>query len=814
MRLLAAVLIAGAVALGPRAAGARPSEHVNPFTGTQARTVDFGTGGGAGNTFPGASAPFGMLQWSPDTLPGLVNSPGGYTFGDHTIRGFSLTHLSGAGCSVFQDVPILPTTLPIDRSPSVARKWDVEPRYLASFSHADEAAEPGWYRVRLDPGTPRATLVELAARTRSGVGRFTFPATATASLLFNAGGSAMANGDVAFAIDPATREVSGSVGAGQFCYHRNRYVLHFVARFERPFVGFGTWGEQTPAPGSTSVVRHVPNPFHLRPQSGFPEFPHDSNGAQAGAWVTFDATTDPLVRVRVAVSWVSVEGARRNLAAESPDFDVDAARAETRAAWDAELGRVAVRGGTAADTRTFYTMLYHALLAPNVFSDVDGAYAGMDGAVHTADGFTKYANVSGWDVYRTQLPLLAMLDPQRTSHLVRSLLADAAESGWLPRWPVANGHTNVMVGDPAAIMIASAHAFGARDFDAGAALAAMVKGGTQSGRSANADYVERGGLADYLRLGWVPHDGTEGSSGASTSMFGRTDAVWGSAATTLEWTTADFAIARFAAAVGDAATYRTFMRRSGGWRHLLDPDTGYLTPRYASGAFARDFDPLALEGFVEGNAAQYRWFVPFDPSGLARALGGVPAATRLLDRHLARLNEGPESEYAFLGNEPTLGTPWLYPWLGRPWRTQEVVRQALRELYDTSPAGYPGNDDLGAMSAWWVLGALGLYPAIPGEDVLVVGSPLFPETRVRLAHGELAIDAPGAATTPYVHGLTLDGRAHRRPWLRFRDLACGARLAFTLGDGPDPSWGARRRDRPPSFAPNARPPRPAVAACR
>jgi predicted alpha-1,2-mannosidase len=806
MRRSLAVLV---LCLAATAAAAGPSAHVNPFTGTAPRTADFGTGGGAGNGFPGASAPFGMLQWSPDTLPGLVNAPGGYTWDDTTIRGFSLTHLSGAGCTIFQDVPILPTTEPIAVSPSVAGTWDVEPRYLASFSHADEAAEPGWYRVRLHPGTPRATLVELAARTRSGVGRFTFPATTTASLLFNAGGSGMANGEVALTIDPVRREVSGRVGAGQFCYHRNRYVLYFVARFERPFAAFGTWGEQTLALGSTSVERHVANPFHLRPQSGFPEFPHTSNGAQAGAWVTFDTTGDPQVRVRVAVSWVGVDGARRNLDAESPDFDVDAARAETRAAWDALLGRIEVAGGTPADTRTLYTMLYHALLAPNVFSDVDGAYAGMDGAVHATGGWTKYANVSGWDVYRTQLPLLAMLAPEHASHLVRSLLADAAESGWLPRWPVANGQTNVMVGDPASIMIASAHAFGARDFDHRAALAAMVKGATETGRSPNADYVERGGLEDYLRLGWVPHDGTEDSSGTSTTIFGRPEAVWGSAATTLEWAVADFAIARFAAASGDAAVARTMLRRSGAWRRLLDRRRGYLVPRYASGAFPADFDPLALEGFVEGNAAQYRWFVPFDASGLLRALGGRPTATRRLDAHLARLNDGPASPYAYLGNEPSLGTPWLYPWLGRPWRTQEIVRQALRELYDTTPAGYPGNDDLGAMSAWWVLGALGLYPAIPGDDVLVVGSPLFPWTRVRLARGDLVLEAPGAPAQPYVQALQLDGRPHPRAWLRFADVACGARLAFTMGPGPHRGFGARRRDAPPSYAARGRlrPPR-------
>lgn len=802
MRLALVLLLVARVA----AAVDDPASFVNPFAGTDARNVDFGTGGGAGNTFPGAVAPFGMIQWSPDTVPGIAAPAGGYSWPDTVMRGFSLTHLSGPGCNVFMDVPILPTVEPIVTVPSKAGTYEVAPEYLPRFDHAEEDASPGFYRVRLDPGTSEAIDVELAARTRSGVGRFTFPASPAASVLVNAGGSAMANGDVDITVDPLAGEIAGSVSAGQFCYHRNRYTLHFTIRFDRPFAAFGTWADGALQPSSTAATGHADSPIHFRPISGLAVPPTVSNTVPVGAWASFDTTLDPVVRARVGLSYVSVDGARANLAAETPDADVDAVRAETRAAWNAALARIDVAGGDDATTRTFYTMLYHALLAPTVFSDVDGAYPGMDGRLQRTDGWTKYANVSGWDVYRAQVPLLAMLEPSRASDLVRSLLADARESGWLPKWPVANGQTDVMVGDPAAVIIAGAHALGARDFDTAEALAALVKGGTQTGVSDNAEYIQRQGLDDYLRLGWVPHDGTEATNGASTSgILGSTDVVWGSAATTLEYAIADFSISRFAAAVGERRTARPFLRRSGGWRRLLNRETGYLEPRYADGAFVDGFDPHVLEGFAEGNAAQYRWMVPFDPSGLIGALGGAKKVAPLLDHHFQKLDDGPLSEFAFLGNEPQMGVPWLYDWLGQPWKTQRVVREAMLTLFDATPAGYTGNDDLGAMSAWWVFGALGFYPAIPAEGIFALGSPLFPETTLRLPGGDVVITADGAAPdAPYVQRMRVGGRKWERPWLRWEQLACGTRIDVDLGATPNPKWGRARRHAPPSFASSGR----------
>jgi predicted alpha-1,2-mannosidase len=307
-------------------------------------------------------------------------------------------------------------------------------------------------------------------------------------------------------------------------------------------------------------------------------------------------------------------------------------------------------------------------------------------------------------------------------------------------------------------------------------------------------------------LGYVPQDLNAGDAltGGATTVVD-TDNVWGAAATTLEYTTADFAIARLAGALCDRSVYRTFMRRSGNWRKLFNPATGYVEPRFADGRWVPGYDPTSGKSFVEGNAAQYTWMVPYDLAGLFARMGGRAAAARRLDRFFTRLNTDPFSPYAFLGNEPTLETPWEYDWLGRPYRTQEVVRRALLELYDPSPTGYPGNDDIGQMSSWWVFGALGLYPQVPGEDVLAIGSPLFREAILRLRGGRvLRISAPRAARdAPYVHRLTIDGRATQRPWLRFRRLAGGARLRFALSTRPDRAWGSRAADAPPSYSPSS-----------
>ena len=598
-------------------------------------------------------------------------------------------------------------------------------------------------------------------------------------MLLGAGGSAMANGDAVYTVDAAHAEVSGWVESGAFCYHRNRYKLFFSVAFDRPFTAYGTWRKQELRPNTVVAADHAESPMHIRPVSGIPEPATDSNGAQAGAYVQFATHGDTTVEARVGISFVSVDNARANLAAENFGYSHKALRESARDAWNSLLSRIDVRGGKAGrqrrDERTFYTMLYHALLGPNVASDVSGDFMGMDGAVHRTARTAHYANFSGWDSYRCQMPLVAMLAPERSADMIESLVTDARHSGWLPKWSVASGHTNVMVGDPAAPIIAGAHALGVRDFDTDAALAAMVKGATETGRSPNADYIQRAGLEDYTRLGYVPHDGTQNNDGASTSILGDPGAIWGSAATTLEYLSADFAIASFAQALGNDEIATRLFTRCAGWKKLHNPATGHLQPRMADGTFPDHFDPAGSEGFVEGSAAQYRWLVPYDIAGLSAALGGDAASCDALDRFFEHLNDGPESVHAYMGNEPTALTPWIYDWLGRPERAQETVRRILLELYDCTPAGYPGNDDIGHMSAWYVFAAIGMYPAIAGTDVLALASPLFQQIDLRLRDRRISIRAPHASRRrPFVRTLRVNGKLHARTWLKYQNLRDGA----------------------------------------
>jgi predicted alpha-1,2-mannosidase len=799
---LGASLVFGLAA--PAASGAALSDRVNVFAGTQPGADTFG----GGHNFPGATVPFGMVQWGPDTVPADRHS-GGYDYRDRHLSGFSLTHLSGAGCALYGDFPFLPTTEPIQASPA-APGGGLSGRFQPGFSHAHERARPGLYSVHLNPVGGGAIDAALTAGTRSGMARFAFPRSPHASVLIDAGGSAKANDLAEVRIDPGQREISGSASSGYFCAQRPRYRVYFAAVFDRPFDAYGTWTGQRQAPGSTAAVDQKP-PSTVA-----------ADTAQAGAYAGFDTRRNRVVGVRAGVSFVSVDAARANLAAESRGASFRRLAAAAEAGWNRALASIRVAGGDGGNTETFYTALYHALLAPRTFDDADGRYIGMDGTVHDAGNRTQYADLSGWDVYRTQIPLLAMLMPRRASDVVASMLADAAQSGCLPRWSYANGQSMTMVGDPADAIVASAAAFGARRFDAGAALAAMVKGANDGCSNPDGSYVQRQGLERYRALGYLPFD-IDVKRRNANSLFGDPEAVWASAATTLEYAIADFSIAQFAArSLGDRTAYRAFISRSGNWRNLINPRSSQVEPRFEDGTFSSRYDNLRGAGFAEGNSIQYTWMVPHDPAGLIAAIGGRASAVSRLDRFLRTLNGGPgatHSDHALLGNEPNLNVPWLYDWTGRPYKTQAAVRRALR-LYDTSPDGYPGNDDLGTLSSWYVLGALGLYPEVPGVGVLAIGSPLFPRAVVRLAGGrKLRILAsahrrssrrgrPHAnprvvplplSRAPYIQTMRIDGHAYGRPWTTFCALAHGATLAYRLGARPNRAWGDSTAVLPPSF---------------
>ncbi len=719
-------------------------QYVDPFIGTGTGQPGYGLGNEGGHVFPGAAYPQGMVQWSPDT----TNAAGGYRYTQHAINGFSLTHFSGRGCSAYQDFPFTPVNGPLTTSPVAG--------LTTPYSHADEQAMPGYYRVRLAGGIQ----VALTVTPRTGFGVFTYPAGRDATLLINAGGSA--NGDSATGTGvriTGPMEVTGSASSGHFCGN-NIYTVYFDAQFDRPWQRAGTWNGPTLNPGSAGA-----------------------SGSHAGAYLTFramgGATT---VRVKVGISFVSVTNARANLLAEDPGWNFDAVRAAAGTAWNARLNQIQVEGGTQSERIVFYTALYHTLFHPNIFSDVNGQYIGFDGTIHVAPGYTQYENFPGWDMYRSLAPLRALLQPAAMSNMLQSLVADAEQGGGgLPRWEVANDNSGGMVGDSQDIVIATAYALGATHFDTGAALKAMEYGASQPGARSGRD-LTREGLADYLAHGYVAEQ-----------------TIGGSASRTLEYAADDFALARFVQALG--ANVGVYEQRSRNWRTLYNFQTGYLEPRARSGAFAAGFSPTSQNGFTEGDAAQYLWAVPCDLHDLFALLGGNAAVVRRLDTHFTQLNAGPASVFAFMGNEPEFEVPWEYDFAGAPYRTQAVVRRIETDLFSATPDGLPGNDDGGAMSAWYVFAALGLYPEIPGVAGFVLGSPLFPRATVHLGNGHvLTIVGDGAApTAPYVQSLTVNGQPYASPWLPYTRLAAGATLRFTLGPTPDRAWGAAPDEAPPSF---------------
>ncbi len=782
-------MIAGAVLIFAASATAAqqaddPAALVNPFIGT--------TNGG--NVFPGATLPFGMVSFSPEEtpLPGsglVVAAPGGYEYRSNGVRGFGLAHVSGSGCAgAGGDIPVMPVTREIKASPSLAPNL-----YAAYLDHAKEQASPGAYSVELGNGVD----VDLSATLRTGIARFTFPADKPANLLFRTSDTEVGSSGASIRIDPAHRMVTGSVTSGNFCgylspdRHHSYYTLHFVAVFDRDFTTGGTWTDAAVSPGGTEA--HGGTGYG---EDGFPVA-----GKGSGGWISFDPAKSPTVTMRIGISYVDEAGARANLDKESPEgTTLDASRAAARAAWNEQLGRIAITGGTPDERTVFTTALYHALIDPSVTSDVDGRYRGMDGQVHRVGPkqTVQYANFSGWDVYRSQVQLVTLLDPKVGSDFAQSLLNQADQYGgqW-DRWTHLTGATGVMNGDPAAPAVAAIYAFGGRDFDLHAAYASLLRAATIPTANdlsrAGCPVLcvgERPGLDQWLKLHYMP----VGAPG------------WGSAADTLELAAADFAVAQLARFAGDKANERRFLDRSGWWRNLFNRGSGYIQPRNADGSWPA-FDPASDDEFVEGSGAVYRWMVPFDPAGLFDALGGRDRALAALDSffrdsdgHWAVTKAGPL--HAELDNEPSVASPWLYDFAAAPWKTQAVVREAMRRIWTNSPNGISGNDDLGEMSSWYVWAAMGVYPLYPGRADLVVGSPLFPDIRIDRPGAPIHIVAAGAASdAPYVHSLVVNGRTTTRPWLSDDFVRHGGELRFTLSSAPDDKWGSGPGDAPPSYGP-------------
>ncbi|MFI7614674.1 GH92 family glycosyl hydrolase [Nonomuraea terrae] len=777
-----------------------PVSHVDPLIGTA----------GGGNTYPGAVRPFGMISWSPTTTAGdQTNAAGanGYAYNTPRTRGFALTHVNGAGChpGAAGDVPIMPYVGAVTSSPTADTTDAI---YAGTFSHDNESARPGRYTVTLDSGAK----ADLAVTTRAGVGEFSFPKGFAASLLFRVSNSLNGSEDAQITIDPDSRTVTGSVLTGAFCGRRanggenNRksyYRLHFVASFDRAFSGTGTWVDGDLNPGGTTA-------------SGGEGYATgaDRAGRGSGGYVTFDTTSDADVRMKVGISYTSLEAAKQNLAREVRERDdVASVAADATRQWNEQLRSIEVAGGTPDRLTTFYTALYHSFLQPNISSDVDGTYLGADGKVHRlAKGqAAQYGNFSGWDQYRAHTQLLALLEPKIAGDFAQSLYNLARQNGGVwDRWVHVNGPTHVMTGDPSAPTLAGFYALGVRNFDVPGAFDSLVRQATVPHPSGLSDKGcpgqcegQRPNLAEYLRLGYAPQD---------------TCHCWGGAAETLEDATADFALADWAGRLGRAEVRDTMLPRASWWRDTFNPSAGaeggYQQARRSDGTWQWPFSPTSDTGFAQGSSATYTWMVQHDVSGLAAAMGGRGRAAERLDAFFHR----PDGSWATGGdafrydptNEPGIHTPWLYNALGQPWKTQETVRAMASLVYKTGPSGLPGNDDLGTMSAWYVFAALGMYPQTPSRAEMLLSSPMFPKAWIKRGDGpSITVIAPEAGPDAvYVHGVQVNGKPSSRSWLPESLVDRGGEVKVDLGATPDQSWGTAAADLPVDRVPTAAAPVP------
>lgn len=705
---------------------------VNPFIGT-----DY-----TGNTYPGAQIPFGMVQLSPDNgLPGW-DRIAGYFYPDSTIAGFSHTHLSGTGAGDLYDISFMPVTLPY--------KEAVSPLGIHSlFSHADELASAGYYRVRLaDYGID----VELTATERCGIQRYTFPEAEAVVFLnlrkaMNWDSTNDSHIEVVDSVTIQGYRFSDGWARGQRVYFRTR--------FSRPF---------------TSVQ--------------IDSLPVLKDGRRVGTSVIgrfgFFTRMGEQITLSTALSAVSMEGAARNLAAEVPDDDFDKYRSAARKRWSDILSVIQIECGDRDEKVKFYTALYHSMLAPTIYCDVDGAYYGPDRQTHRANGWTHYGTFSLWDTYRAAHPLYTLVQPERVNDMVKSLLAFYEQNGRLPVWNLHGSETDMMIGYHAVVVIADAYLKGIGDFDPEKALEACVT-------TACLDAYR--GIGLYRRYGYVPYNVADPYNADNWSL-----------SKTLEYAFDDYCIARMAEKIGKTQIAAEFYRRSLNYRNVYNPAISFMQPRDDKGQFLPGFSPDDYTPHIcESNGWQYLWSVQHDVGGLMNLLGGRERFAQKLDSmftytpaeedELPIFSTGMIGQYVH-GNEPSHHVIYLFNAAGQPWKTQHYAARVMRELYANKPAGLCGNEDCGQMSAWYVFSAMGFYPVNPVGGEYEIGTPLYPEVRLHMPGGrEFRISAPDVSSENcYIRSVKWNGRPYGRSYITHEQLTSGGTLEFEMSSEPCAPW--------------------------
>jgi predicted alpha-1,2-mannosidase len=726
-----------------------PVDYVNPLIGAG------GIGFGIAASFPGPTLPFGQVRPGPDTSLASSAMPilhcGGYYYEDEYIKGFSHIHLHGVGAAEFGNILFMPT-LGMDESRTESDG------YRSAFFHDDEVVEAGYYAVTLDDTGIRA---ELTATTHAAMQRYTFPASDEAVVLMDLTHTLDGATEIAdVQLDPDTGEVTGHV------YNNDGFVgrvggahFHFVSRFDRLPSDWGTW--TIDAEGAVTML----------------DGGTDGEGDRLGAWLQFDTAAGEQVVVRTGISVIDLDHARANLDEEIGESDFDTVREAARDTWNDELAVVEVTGGTEDERIMFYTALYHALMMPATYTEAGGEYLGFDFEVHDSDGFTYYTEFSLWDTFRTEHPLLILLEPERQLDMLISLERMLEQGGGLPQWALHTGDTGSMIGTPVDQVIAGSYLKGIRGYDVEAMLDEMIDHTT--GEATEGD---RSCMDEYLDLGYVAMDG-ECDKGTSR---------------TLEFAYNDFAVAQLADALGRTAEADELYEQSLSYVNLWSEETQFFTGRMLDGSFDPDFYPENFNSpdLCEASAWQYLWHVQHDVDGLAELMGGPDVLVERLDGLFEdtielqeELMEGVPSYYYWHGNEPDMHAAYLFDQVGRPDLTQKWVRWIMEDAYTPDPDGIPGNDDCGTLSSWYVFSALGFYP-IPATDTYLIGSPIFTSATVHLPDGDLVITADGAGPDAlYIQSAAIGGAPLDEPWIRHDQIAAGGELEFVMGDTPS-DWGA------------------------
>ena len=724
--LITVVLFIASYAIGAENAdsGREPASYVNNFIGT----------GGHGHTYPGATAPFGMVQLSPDTRMDDWDGCSGYHITDNHILGFSHTHLSGTGCNDYGDFRFMPVT---GEKYFVSGDDEVK-GYRSAFRHETETARPGFYSVLLDDYNIK---VELAAGVRAAMHRYTFPEGTNAAVILDLKESTLSGEKIyeAWAKVEGDNAISGFRRSGYWA--RDQYI-YFYAEFSKPIKA------------------------------------HEQN--KEGLVYAFDFENDgtPLV-MRIGISAVDVDGAKKNLQSEITDFNIEALAAKTYESWNKELSRIKVKSISEKDKTVFYTALYHSFIVPNLYSDVDGRYRGHDLQIHQSDS-PKYTVFSQWDTFRTENPLLDMIQTKRAVDIINTFIDNYETGGLLPTWELAANETHCMIGYHSIPVMADAYINGITGFDADKALDVMVA-------RANEDMW---GLNYYKQYGYIPAD----MAGESVS-------------TTLEYAYDDWCIARMAEKMGKQDIADEFYRRAQYYKNLYDPQTKFFRGR-KNGGFVSPFDPRQVNFMLtEANTWQYNFFVPQDVNSHIDLMGGKDSYENMLGQLFNNSSSltgrtqvditGLIGQYAH-GNEPSHHMAYLFNFVGKPVKTQKIVRQIMDELYTDQPDGLCGNEDCGQMSAWYVMSAMGFFPVTPASGYFVIGVPHFEEMTLNFENGKkFKIIAKNLSReNRYIESVKLNGKPLTRSYIYYDEIINGGKLEFKMTSNRNTTWATDANDCP------------------